>query len=91
MLYTVYILFSPSHDKIYIGYTSNLLVRFKSHNEFGKDWTAKFRPWVVIFCEYYENKKETMHREKQLKGGQGRSWIRKKIQSEFNHVGFISA
>jgi len=91
MLFTVYILFSSLHNKIYIGYTSNLILRFKSHNEFGKDWTAKFRPWVVIYCEYYESKKVAMRREKQLKGGQGRNWIRKKIQSEFISSGYISA
>ena len=42
MIYTVYILYSQTHDKIYIGYTSNLLERFKSHQKLGKDWTASF-------------------------------------------------
>ncbi|MDX1937936.1 MAG: GIY-YIG nuclease family protein, partial [Flavihumibacter sp.] len=40
MLYTVYILYSPSRQKIYIGYTSNLLNRMLSHNELGKGWTS---------------------------------------------------
>jgi len=54
MLYTVYILFSEKHRKIYIGYTSNLINRFHSHNELSKkDWTRNFRPWMVIYCEYF--------------------------------------
>jgi len=39
---------------IYIGYTSNLINRFHSHNELSKkDWTRNFRPWMVIYCEYF--------------------------------------
>ena len=38
-MYTVYVLYSEEHDKIYIGYTSNLEQRLKSHNELGtKGW-----------------------------------------------------
>lgn len=44
MFYTVYILFSEEHNKHYTGFTSNLEVRLKSHNEFGKGWTAQYRP-----------------------------------------------
>ncbi|WP_325635244.1 GIY-YIG nuclease family protein, partial [Parapedobacter sp.] len=45
-MFTVYVLHSGKHDKIYIGFTSNLEQRLKSHNELGKKgWTIKFRPW----------------------------------------------
>ncbi|MEO1485730.1 MAG: GIY-YIG nuclease family protein [Bacteroidota bacterium] len=50
--YLVYILFSEKHQKTYCGMTSNLIGRFKSHNELGtKGWTVKFRPWEVICLE----------------------------------------
>jgi len=76
-MFTVYILYSEKHDKIYIGYTSNLEERFKYHNELGtKGWTIKYRPWKVIYTERFNTKKEAMKREKKLKGGQGRKWIR---------------
>ena len=92
MLYTVYVLYSTRYDKLYIGYTSNLLHRFKSHNLLGtKGYTAKFRPWLVIYCEYYSGKAEAMKREKQIKSGQGRLWIHQKIQEELECNGFISA
>jgi putative endonuclease len=68
MLYTVYILFSAKYNKIYIGYTSNLINRFYSHNELSKkDWTRSFRPWIVIYCEYFEDKRQAGKREKELK------------------------
>ena len=82
MLYTVYVLFSEDHQKIYIGYTSNLLQRFKSHQFLGKDWTAKFRPWIVIYCEYFSEKSDTQKREKQLKQYRNRLKIREQLKYE---------
>ncbi|MEX0723823.1 MAG: GIY-YIG nuclease family protein [Gracilimonas sp.] len=42
---TVYALYSPTYEKIYIGYTSNLEQRLLSHNKLGKKgWTVKYRP-----------------------------------------------
>ena len=92
MLYTVYILFSSSHNKIYIGYTSNLIIRFYSHDKLStKGWTRHFRPWIVIYCEYFTDKGEAIKREKQLKGAKGREWIWMKIKTELMAKGFISA
>ncbi|GEM_PF-2774745 len=54
MEYVVYVLYSIRYDKIYIGYTSNLIERFKSHNVLGKKgWTIRFRPWQVVNAENY--------------------------------------
>ena len=30
--FVVYILFSDKHNKTYVGFTSNLIERYKSHN-----------------------------------------------------------
>lgn len=41
-------------DIIYIGYTSDLIDRFHSHNQFAtKGYTVKFRPWQVIYIEFF--------------------------------------
>ncbi|MBK7174860.1 MAG: GIY-YIG nuclease family protein [Bacteroidales bacterium] len=91
MEYCVYILYSEKFNKIYIGCTSNLIERFKSHNELGsKGWTIKFRPWKVIYCEFTSQKLIALTREKQLKGGKGREWIKSKMEMEYTRVGFIS-
>ena len=92
MLYTVYILYSFQHEKIYIGYTSNLIQRILSHNHSGtKDWTRNYRPWKVIYCEYFTEKAEALKREKALKGGKGREWIHDRIGGQLILQGFISA
>ncbi|MBK8558267.1 MAG: GIY-YIG nuclease family protein [Lewinellaceae bacterium] len=54
MNYTVYILFSKTYSKSYVGFTANLEERLKSHNELGnKGWTIKYRPWVLVHTEEY--------------------------------------
>ena len=92
MIYTVYILYSSEHNKIYIGFTSNLIERFRSHNSLSKkDWTKNYRPWLVVYCEYYSVKESALKREKALKGGKGREWIHDKIEDQFKSQGYISA
>ena len=79
-MFTVYILYSEKHRKTYVGYTSNLIERYKSHNSLAtKGYTIKFRPWKVIHIEIFENKTEAMIREKQLKVGKGRQWIKEDV------------
>jgi len=74
-MFAVYVLYSQKIDKIYIGYTSDLISRFKSHNELGKGWTKKFRPWIVMHIEVFETIKEAMTREKQF--NHSRNWFQK--------------
>jgi putative endonuclease len=76
MIYTVYILFSTNFQKHYTGFTSNLEQRILSHNELGKDWTAKYRPWKIIYTKEFESKKEAMEYEKWLKSVVGRAFIK---------------
>ncbi|NHE58409.1 GIY-YIG nuclease family protein [Cyclobacterium plantarum] len=79
-MFTVYALYSEKFDKIYIGFTSNLQKRLISHNELGtKGWTIAFRPWKLIHTETFKSKKEAMNREKHLKTGVGREFIRNLI------------
>lgn len=88
--YTVYVLYSSKFDKIYIGYTQNLIQRFHSHNyRSKKGWTKNFRPWEVIYTETFDNKTAALKREKQLKGGKGREWIHQKIKSQYPRKGYI--
>ena len=77
MLYTVYILYSQDHQKHYTGFTSNLEQRLLSHHKLGKDWTAKYRPWILIYTKQFTDKTEAMRFEKWLKSGVGRDFIKK--------------
>ncbi|AXB55200.1 GIY-YIG nuclease family protein [Flavobacterium fluviale] len=78
--FVVYILYSERFNKNYTGFTSNLIERFKSHNNLGtKGYTLKFRPWKVIHVEFFTSKSKAMEREKYLKTGAGREFIKNLI------------
>ncbi len=78
--FVVYILFSKDYDKTYVGFTSNLIERFKSHNYLSKKgYTIKFRPWQVIYVEFFKTKSEALKKEKLLKSGKGREFIKEII------------
>ena len=80
-MFTTYVLHSETHDKIYIGFTSNLEQRLLSHNQLAtKGWTIKFRPWELIYKEEFETKSQAMKREQELKSFQGRQFIRSLIE-----------
>ncbi len=78
--FVVYVLYSQRHQKIYIGQTSQLIERFRSHNELArKGWSIRFRPWEVIHVEFFENRTEALRREKELKSARGRKYIWEEI------------
>ncbi|HLK27457.1 MAG TPA: GIY-YIG nuclease family protein, partial [Puia sp.] len=66
---------SEEHDIHYTGFTSDLSTRLKSHIVFGKGWTARYRPWKLIFTKDFISKKEAIQYEKWLKTGAGRDFI----------------
>ena len=76
MLFTVYILYSVDFNTHYTGFTSNLVERLLSHNELGNEWTAKYRPWKLIYTKEFEVKHEAMVYEQWLKTGVRRDFIK---------------
>ena len=80
--FVVYILFSSKFSKTYVGFTSDLISRIKSHNELSsKGFTKNFRPWEVIHVEFFENKQDAMKREKFYKSGVGRQKVSELIKA----------
>ncbi len=80
-LFTVYVLHSKAHQKIYVGYTATLQARLDSHNLLAtKGYTFRFRPWTLIYTEEFLTKTEALKRERQLKSAKGRQFIWNLIQ-----------
>ncbi len=81
--FATYVIYSNKFNKIYIGYTSDLIDRFNSHNCLAtKGYTVKFRPWVVCHIEFFDTKSEALKREKELKSSRGRTFIRELIKND---------
>ena len=48
-MFHLYILYSDTYDKYYIGQTNDLDRRIEEHNEQEKNtFTAKYRPWEIV-------------------------------------------
>jgi len=57
--------------------------RLIAHNHpKNKGWTGKFQPWTIFHREEFQNKKEALAREAQLKSFQGRTYLRNILQDK---------
>ena len=79
-MWYVYILQSKKDSDIYTGITNDLRRRVKMHNN-GKVFSTQFRtPFELIYYEAHHNKHDAAGREKFLKTGWGRNWIKKTLK-----------
>jgi putative endonuclease len=71
----VYILYSPSKDKFYVGYTCQLADRFLRHQS-GRSKSSKAgRPWLLVYLEGFETSKQAYQREVQIKRRKSRNYL----------------
>src|SRR3989344_1395278 len=78
--YFVYVILCDDNS-IYIGQTNNLQKRWEEHRDGRSSWTAKHKPVRVIHHEEFEAREEAVKREKWLKTGFGRKWIRRELKA----------
>lgn len=75
LYYWVYVLKSVGDDKLYIGYTNNLVKRIEEHKK-GLSFATKFRlPFKFIYFEGCLNQEDAKRREGYLKTTQGRRFL----------------
>ena len=75
-MFTIYALYSPSIDRLYIGQTSDLEKRLASHLSGSYGFTARASDWKVIYAEVTSSRSEARKREGQLKSSRGRAYLR---------------
>lgn len=77
LMHYVYILLSRKDDKLYVGYTIDLVSRISKHNA-GKVLATKARlPLRLVYYEAHLDERGAREREKYLKTGWGRNFILK--------------
>ena len=75
MFFYVYVLESNADDKLYIGYTKNLVKRIEKHKK-GLNLATKFRrPFKLIYFEGCTDEADARRREYYLKTTQGRRFL----------------
>ncbi|MEK9201668.1 MAG: GIY-YIG nuclease family protein [Patescibacteria group bacterium] len=78
--YYVYVLRSKKDERWYTGFTSDLRKRFKEHNNNENTYTKGRGPFELLYYEAYRNKTDARSREKQLKSGQGKAYVRQRMK-----------
>jgi putative endonuclease len=81
--YYIYILKSEKDSQWYTGYTSNLRRRLKEHKEGLCSSTKNRRPLKLIYFEGCISKKDAVAREKYLKSGMGKRYLRNRMKEFF--------
>jgi putative endonuclease len=81
--YYIYVLFSEGLKKYYTGSSSDPFKRLISHNDpRNRGWTKSGAPWSLIYTEKLQSKKEALIKEKWLKSGTGRDFIKNLLRSQ---------
>jgi len=63
----LYILYSPSRDKYYIGASTQPGERLKRHNAGYSKSTGSGRPWTLVYLRQYSDLSEAMKEEYRMK------------------------
>ena len=80
MAHFVYILYSQSHDRYYVGSCADINIRLDRHNAGATQSTKPYRPWVVVYSEIFHDKSEALKRENYIKRMKSRKYIEELIR-----------
>ena len=78
--YYVYILWDAStHTHFYVGHTSDLAARLKTHNAGHVPHTSKYAPWEIHSAIAVQTEEQASELEKYFKSHSGREWVIKHL------------
>ncbi|MBF8455807.1 GIY-YIG nuclease family protein [Kaistella sp. G5-32] len=67
MKFYVYILYSPSLNIYYKGFSTDVEKRLKYHFNSEHKFTSKTRDWVIVYKQEFLEKSDALKEEKRLK------------------------
>ena len=75
-MFCVYVVKSKIRKYIYVGLTNDLERRLEQHQNGWNKTTKPYRPFELIHAENFTIRPEARNREKYLKSGAGKEWIK---------------
>src|SRR5215471_4526573 len=81
MPFYIYILYSISTDKHYVGQTENLEERLFRHKNSGSKSTRFTNDWKLVYAESFSTRTEAIKRENEIKRKKSRTYIEWLISS----------
>ena len=82
-MYYVYVIVSEHRSYIYVGITDDLLRRISAHNLGYNKTTRAYRPFRILLTEEYPSRVEARRREKYLKSGVGKEFLKALLTNQF--------
>ena len=89
-MFYVYLLHSTKDNGFYIGYSTDLKRRLLEHTRGASLATKSRGPWKLIYYEAYTEREDAEGREKFLKSGAGRRFLRTQLRHYLRVKGFAS-
>jgi putative endonuclease len=83
----VYVLRSKKDNQLYVGCTHDLKKRLAEHNSKKVPATSDRTPLEMIHYEAFSNKYDAFFREKWLKTGWGRKYLKKTLHNVMESLG----
>ncbi|OGZ06580.1 MAG: hypothetical protein A2762_00570 [Candidatus Lloydbacteria bacterium RIFCSPHIGHO2_01_FULL_54_11] len=90
MMYYTYVLKSIKDSKWYTGATRNLRERLIEHNQQKVHSTKGRGPFKLIYYEACESSHDAFAREKYLKSGLGKRYLKSRLKRSLSQTGFIA-
>jgi len=79
-MFYVYLLHSTKDNGFYIGYSTDLKRRLAEHTRGASFATNSRGPWKLLYYEAYTEREDAEGREKFLKSGAGRRFLRAQLR-----------
>ncbi len=78
-MWYVYVLYSKAENRFYIGFTHDLRRRIGEHKRGKTKTTSHMVSWRLAYYEACLSEQDAQIREKQLKTGFGRGYLRRRL------------
>ncbi|QNR24730.1 GIY-YIG nuclease family protein [Croceimicrobium hydrocarbonivorans] len=80
-----YMIYSEKSDIMYKGYSQNVELRLRAHNEGRSRYTRNKGPWVLVYLRKFASKEEALRHEKYLKV-QNRPYLKWLVKTPQNEL-----
>jgi putative endonuclease len=81
-MWHLYILYSDSIDRYYIGFTDSLEWRLFRHNQGWGRYSKRGIPWKIAYTEDCEIKSDALIREREIKSRKTRNYVESLIKNK---------
>ena len=82
----LYIIYSNSKDRYYVGHSDNLLRRIPEHNS-GQCKSTKYgTPWELVYSKLFNSRSEAMKEEYKIKRMKSKKYIEKLITDYYKTI-----